>query len=121
MKYKSIIRMNQDSMVFFQEIICPKRIKDGLYVINIDEYADVGTYWIVLFCNRSGIVYFDSSGVEHVPEGIKKFIGKKNIIANIFGAQGKNSIMCEYFCIGFIYCMLAGKKLTDFTSFFFSL
>ena len=44
---------------------------DGSYVINLDEYAGVGTYWIALFCNRNEIVYFDSFGVEHVPEKIK--------------------------------------------------
>ena len=35
----------------------PKKIKDGEYVINLDEYADVGKHWIVLFCNRNEIVY----------------------------------------------------------------
>ena len=29
----------------------PKKIKDGAYVINLDENADVGTHWIALFCN----------------------------------------------------------------------
>ena len=29
----------------------PKKIQDGAYVINLDEYADVGTHWIALFCN----------------------------------------------------------------------
>ena len=48
----------------------PKKIKDGEYVINLDEYADVGTHWIALFCRRSE-VYFDSFGVEHVSEVIK--------------------------------------------------
>ena len=47
-----------------------KKIKCGAYVINLDEYADVGTYWIAIFCKRSEIVYFDSFGVEHVPEEI---------------------------------------------------
>ena len=61
-----------------------KEIKDRAYIINLDEYADVGTYWIALFCNRNKIVYFDSFGVEHVPEEIKEFIGNKNIKANIF-------------------------------------
>ena len=55
----------------------PKKIKDGTYVINLDEYADVGTHWIALFCNRNEIVYFDSFGVDHVPEEIKEFIGNK--------------------------------------------
>ena len=96
----------------------PLKIKDGAYVINLDEYADVGTHWIALFCNRNEIVYFDSFGVEHVPEEIKEFIGNKNIIANIFRVQANNSVMCGYFCIGFIDFMLAGKKLTDYTSLF---
>ena len=60
-----------------------RKMKDGEYV-NLDEYADVVTHWIALFCNRNEIVYFDSFGVEHVPEEIKKFIGNKNIKANIF-------------------------------------
>ena len=54
--------MNQDLMEFFQEIICLKKIKDEAYVTKLDEYADVGTYWIALFCYRSEIVYFDSFG-----------------------------------------------------------
>ena len=95
----------------------PKKIKNGACVINLDEYADVGTHWITLFCSRSKIVYFDSFGVEHVPEEIKEFNGNKNIIANIFRVQANNSIMCGYFCIGFIDFMLAGKKLTDLTCF----
>ena len=61
-----------------------KKIKDWTYVINLDEYVDVGTHWIDLFCNRSEIVYFNSFGVEHVPEEIKEFVGNKNIKANIF-------------------------------------
>ena len=56
----------------------PKKIKDGTYVINLDEYADVGTHWIALFCNRNEIVYFDSFGVEHVPEEIKECVLNKN-------------------------------------------
>ena len=98
-----------------------KKVKDVAYVINLDEYADVGTPWIALFCNRSKIVYFNSFDVEHVPEGIKGFVGNKNIITNIFGVQANNSVMCRYFCIGFIDFMLAGNKMTDFTSMFFSI
>ena len=79
-------------------------------------YADVGLHWIVLFCNRN--VYFDSFAVEHVPKEIWKFIGNKNIKANIFRVQENNSVMCGYFCIGFIDFMLAGEKLTDFTNMF---
>ena len=96
----------------------PKTIKDGAYAINLDEYADVGMHWTALFCNRNEIVYFDNFGVEHVPKEILKNFGNKNIKANIFRVQAKNSVMCGYFCIGFIDFMLAGKKLTDYTSLF---
>ena len=109
--------MNQDLMVFFQEIIYLK-IKDRAYVINLDECADVGTHWIALFFNRNEIVYFDTFGVEHVPEEIKEFVGNKNIKANIFRVRANYLLMCGYFCIGFIDFMLAGKKLTDYTSLF---
>ena len=37
---------------------------------------------------------------------------------NIFRIQANNSIMCGYFCIGFIDFMLAGKTLIDYTSLF---
>ena len=93
-----------------------EKIKDGAY--NLGEYADIGTHWIALFCNKNEIVYFDSFGVEHVPEEIKEFIGNKNIKANIFRVQANDSVMCGYFCIGFIDFMLAGKKLTDYTNLF---
>ena len=88
----------------------PKKTKDGAYVINFDEYADTGTHWIALFCNKNEIVYFDSFGFEHIPEEIKELIKNKNINANIFRVQANNSIMCGYFCIGCINFMLAGKN-----------
>ena len=55
----------------------PKTLKDGEYLINLDEYADVCTHWIALFLNRSEIVYFDSFGVEHVLEEIKEIFRNK--------------------------------------------
>ena len=95
-----------------------KKIKDGEYVINLDEYADTGMHCIALFCKKNEIIYFDSFGVEHIPEEIKEFIGNENIKANIFRVQANDSLMCGYFCIGFIDFMLSDKKLTDFTHLF---
>ena len=95
----------------------PKKIEDVAYVINLDEYGDVGTHWIALFCKKNEIAYFDSFGVDYIPEEIKKIIeefpGNKNIKANIFRVQENDPIMCGHFCIGFIDFMLARKKLTD--------
>ena len=94
----------------------PSKIKDGAYVIKLDEYADVRTHWIALFCKNNEMVYFNSFGVEHVPKEIEKFIGHKNIKTNIFIIQSNNSVMCGYFCIGLIDFMFAGKTSIDFTS-----
>ena len=91
---------------------------DRTYVINLDEYADVGTHWIVLFCNRNEIVYFNSFGVEHVPEEIKELVGNKKTKAHIFQVQANKSVICGYFCMGFIDFMLTGKKLIDYTNLF---
>ena len=59
------------------------------------------------------VIYFDSFGVEHIPKEIKKFMGNKNIIINIYRIQVYDSIMCRYFCVGFIDFMLKGKSLLD--------
>ena len=116
--YENEPRFNRD----YSRNNLPKEIKDEEYVINIDEYAEVGTHWIALFLAevKLFLFFFDSFGVEHVPEKIKESIWNKNIIANIFRVQANNSVMCGYFCIGFIDFMLAGKKLTDFTDMFFT-
>ena len=45
-------------------------MKNGTYVINLDEYADVGTHWIDLYVKNIEIIYFEH--VEHVPKEIKK-------------------------------------------------
>ena len=73
---------------------------------------------LLYFVKKNDITYFDSFGVEHIPEEIKEFIGNKNIKANIFRVQANSSVMCGYFCIGFIDFMLADKKLTDYTNMF---
>ena len=95
-----------------------EKLKDVAYVINLDEYSDIGTHWIALYVKNNNVTYFDSFGVEHIPKEIKAFIGNKNIKTNIFRIQAYDSVMCGYFCIGFIDFMFAGKTLTDFTNLF---
>ena len=52
----------------------PDKIKDGAYVINLDEYSDIGTHRIALYVNNKTVTYFDSFGVEHIRKEIKKCI-----------------------------------------------
>ena len=95
------------------------KIKDGAYVINLDEYSDIGTHWVALWLdNNNNVTYSDSFGVEHIPKEIKAFINNKNIKTNIFRIQAYDLIMWGYFCIGFIDFMLKGKILTEYANLF---
>ena len=96
----------------------PDKVKDGTYVINLDEYSDIGTHWVALYVNNKTVTYFDSFGVDQIPKEIKRFINNKNIIANIFRIQAYNSVTCGYLCIGFINYIFMGKSLTDYTNLF---
>ena len=91
------------------------KIKNGAYVINLDEHSDIGTHWVALYIHNNDVTYVESFRVEHVPKEFKAFINNKNITTNIFRIQAYDSIMWEYFCIDFT---LAGKTLTKFTNLF---
>ena len=71
----------------------PNKIKDGAYVINLDEYSDIGTHWIALYVKNNDITYLDSFVVVHIPMEIIKFIENKNIKPNIFRIQDYDSTM----------------------------
>ena len=94
------------------------KIKDVAYVINLDEHSDIGTHWIAVYVKNNNITYFYSFGVEHIPKDVIKFIGRKNVIVNIFRIQAYDSIRCGYFCIGFINFMFKGRSLTAYTNLF---
>ena len=109
----------------------PNTIKNGVsktsiakrgeqaYIINLDEHQDIGTHWVALYVNNKTATYFDSFGVEHISKEIMKFIGSnKKITNNIYRIQAYDSIMCGYFCVGFINFMFNGNSLTDYTSLF---
>ena len=88
----------------------PKKIKDEAYVINLDEYAGVGTHWLALFCKRNEIVYFDSFCIEYIPAEIKEFIGNKNIKANVLQVKANNSIICVTFAF---YSLILCSQVTN--------
>ena len=94
-------------------------LRDGAYLINLDDYFDIGTHWTALYVVNDNVTYLDNFVVEHVPKEIKAFIRNKNIKTNILRIQADDSIMCGYFCIEFIVFILAGKTLTDFFNLFY--
>ena len=88
----------------------PDKIELGAYIVSLQDYLGPGTHWIALYVKHNEVIYFE----------IKRFIGHKTTKTNIFRIQADNSIMCRYFCIGFIYFMFAGRSLIDFTNSFFA-
>ena len=95
-----------------------QKIKDGKYIIYLDEYSDIETHLIDLYALNNNVTYFHSFGVDHTPKKIKNFIGDKKKKTNIFRIQAYDSIMRGYFCIKFIDFMFGVMTLTDFTNLF---
>ena len=71
-----------------------------------------------MYVNAKYVTHFDSFEAKNIPKEIKKFIGNKNIITNIYRVQAYDSIMCGYFCIGLIDLMLKGKSSLEYTNLF---
>ena len=41
-------------------------MKDGTYIINLEEYKSIGTHWLALYVNAENVTYFNSFGVEYI-------------------------------------------------------
>ena len=68
--------------------------------------------------NGDNAADFDSFVVEYIPKEIKKLRSNKNITTSIYRIQAIDSIMCEYFRIGFINFMIKCTSLLDYTNLF---
>ena len=93
------------------------RIKDGAYVIKFDDKKIKG-HWVSLVIDRYTAAYFDSFGIEYIPQGVLNKINDKFITHNIFRIQDNESIMCEFYCIAFIEYTLVEKTLLNHSNLF---
>ena len=50
------------------------KIKDGTYVINLDECCDIGTHWVALYVQNNNIAYFDSFGQNKFQKKLKHLL-----------------------------------------------
>ena len=68
--------------------------------------------------DKNKAIYFDSFGIEYIPQEVLNKIKDKSIAHKIFRIQENESTMCGFYCIAFIENMLAGKNLLDYTKLF---
>ena len=47
-----------------------RKIKNGAYVKNLDEYESIEARWIALYVNNNSVTYFNSFEVEHISKEI---------------------------------------------------
>ena len=78
--------------------------------MNLNDKNSKGTYWVSFFINTNTALYFDSFG--------KSKIKDKSITHNVFRIRDNESIMCGFYCIAFIYYMLARNLVFDYTNLF---
>ena len=89
--------------------------EDRVYVIHPNDEESKGTRWVSLFCDINKAVYFDSFGMEYIPQVVLNKIRDKPITHDIFTIGDNESIMSGFYCIAFIEYMLSGKDLLDDT------
>ena len=79
--------------------------KDQAYIINLDEYSNIGAHWIPLYAENNDVTYFDRFGVEYIPKDIKTFIinmktiTRKNICYLIDWEEYNIGRICTLFSI----------------------
>ena len=71
------------------------------------------THWVSLFINKNITVYFDSFGIEYIPQEVLNEIRDKSITHNMVRIQDDKSIMCRFYWIAFIEYMLARKYIFE--------
>ena len=86
------------------------------YVINLNEYSNIEIHWIALYALNNNVNYLIVLLLKE--KKLKYYFDKSIVVANIFRIQAHDSVICGYFCIGFIDFMLKDKILTDFTNLF---
>ena len=93
-------------------------MKDGTFVINLEDKKSKETHWAALFVDRNTDVSFGSFGIEYIPQEVLSRIRDKSITYNIFRIQDDECIMWGFYCIAFIKYMLARKTLLNCTNSF---
>ena len=85
---------------------------------NLDDKKCKISHWVSLSIDRNTTAYFDSFGIEYIPQEVLNIIRDKSITLNIFIIQDNHSLRCGFYCVAFIEYKIAGKILLDYLNLF---
>ena len=89
------------------------KTRDGVCIKNLVENKSIRTHWIALYVNSENVIYFDSTGLKHIPKKIRKFIGNKNIKTSIYRMQAFDSIMNSILLYWIYWFHIKRKKFIE--------
>ena len=79
------------------------RIKEGYYIINLDNKGGSGTHWTVMKVLDDMIIYFDSFGIPMPQDVLQKFAKQREVIYNVSQVQDIDSDACGYYVLDFMH------------------
>jgi hypothetical protein len=99
--------------------------KYGSYVVNLDKTDGNGTHWVAIYYKPEYILYFDSYGV-YPPKEIIDNAKSKNLYYSNFIIQNEKSVLCGWFCLGYLFFIQNSKikpikkRFNEFTKLFYN-
>ena len=92
----------------------PQKIKKEIGIINLDDMQGPDTHW-VCYRNLDLVVeYFDPFGLIMPNEALKYFRSSgKHIVYSIDEIQNRNTVLCGYWCLYYLFERQNGKSILD--------
>ena len=92
----------------------PQKIKKECGIINLDDMKGPGTHWVCYRNLDSVVEYFDPFGLIMPNEALKYFRSSgKQIIYSIDEIQNRNTVLCGYWCLYYLFERQNGKSILD--------
>ena len=95
----------------------PKKIKKECGIINLDDIQGPGTHWVCYRSIDNVVEYFDPFGLIMLNEALKYFNtaspSGKQIVYSIDEIQNRNTVLCGYWCLHYLYERQRGNSILD--------
>ena len=92
----------------------PNKIKKECGIINLDDIKGPGTHWVCYRNLDSVVEYFDPFGLIMPSLALKYFnTSGKQIVYSIDEIQNRNTVLCGYWCLYYLFERQNGKSILD--------